>query len=56
MSITNRIVRWLSGVILLSWGIAGGPLWTFGGIYLLFTGSWAYCPLEHLLKKSKSQN
>jgi len=41
----DRIFRYILGIILLTWALAGGPFWTYGGLYLLITGSFGFCTL-----------
>lgn len=45
----ERIVRFVLGVLLVAWAIAGGPGWAYLGVYFLATGSWGYCPVYSLL-------
>ncbi|MGE3760104.1 MAG: DUF2892 domain-containing protein [Pseudobdellovibrionaceae bacterium] len=30
---------------MLTWLIAGGPIWALVGLYLLLTAAWGFCPL-----------
>jgi Protein of unknown function (DUF2892) len=39
----DRSLRYLLGIIFLTWAIAGGPTWTYVGIYLLITASFGSC-------------
>lgn len=41
----DRILRFLIGVLALSYAIAGGPPWLFLGIYFIFTAAWGFCAL-----------
>lgn len=45
----DRVLRFFVGVFLLAWGIAGGPGWTFIGLYVLASGTWGYCPILAVL-------
>lgn len=53
LSNIGRFVRWVIGVILLSWAIAGGPWWTTLGLLFLATGSWGFSPIK-LLQQFKA--
>jgi hypothetical protein len=46
----DRIVRYLLGLLLLTWALAGGPIWTYVGLYFLFTGSFGFCPIYWVLR------
>lgn len=46
----DRILRFILGVVLTTYAIAGGPIWAFGGIYFIFTAAWGFCPLYATLK------
>jgi hypothetical protein len=46
----DRVWRWCLGVSLLTWAVAGGPLWTYLGLYPLVTASFGFCPAYFLLK------
>ncbi|MFN7730047.1 MAG: DUF2892 domain-containing protein [Bdellovibrio sp.] len=46
----DRILRYLLGMILSTWAVAGGPWWCYAGLYLLVTASWGLCPIYGLLK------
>jgi len=50
----DRILRWMFGVALLTWAIAGGPWWGFIGIYFLVTGSFGFCPGYYIMQINKS--
>ncbi|MDC0980229.1 DUF2892 domain-containing protein [Bdellovibrionales bacterium] len=41
----DRALRFLIGVTLFSWAIAGGPTWSYFGLYLLATGAWGFSPI-----------
>lgn len=40
----DRVIRFLVGVITLSYAIAGGPAWMYLGAYFIFTAAWGFCP------------
>ncbi|MFN8791668.1 MAG: DUF2892 domain-containing protein [Bdellovibrionales bacterium] len=50
LAVWDRSLRFLLAVLLLSYAIAGGPLWAWSGLYLLLTASWGLCPLYSFLK------
>lgn len=39
----ERILRYIIGILLLTWAIAGGPHWAFVGIYFIATASFGSC-------------
>lgn len=46
----ERIIRFILGVLLTAWAIAGGPSWGYFGIYLLATSGWGFCLIYASLK------
>ena len=46
----DRSLRFVFGIFLFAWAIAGGPWWGYIGLYLITTSSWGVCPLYALLK------
>ncbi|MBX2993877.1 MAG: DUF2892 domain-containing protein [Bdellovibrionaceae bacterium] len=50
LALWDRILRYLLGVVLSTWAVAGGPWWCFFGLYLLITAAWGLCPLYGLMK------
>lgn len=46
----ERIFRFILGVFLLAWALAGGPSWGYFGIYLLATSGWGFCLIYGVLK------
>jgi hypothetical protein len=46
----DRLVRFIIGIILTTWSVAGGPWWGFTGIYLMLTSGWGFCPIYAILK------
>lgn len=45
----DRLLRFILGVFMIAWGVAGGPAWAYLGLYFLATGAWSYCPIYSLL-------
>ncbi|MNL10408.1 hypothetical protein D3C87_1312060 [compost metagenome] len=41
----DRILRFIFGVSLTAYAIAGGPFWAYIGIYGLLTSAWGLCPV-----------
>jgi Protein of unknown function (DUF2892) len=41
----DRIIRYILGIVLLTWAIAGGPIWTYIGLGLIMTASFGACPV-----------
>lgn len=39
----DRVIRYILGLILLTWAVAGGPTWTYVGLYLLYTATFGTC-------------
>lgn len=39
----DRVLRYALGLVLLTWAVAGGPTWTYVGLYLLYTASFSHC-------------
>ncbi|MCC7404185.1 MAG: DUF2892 domain-containing protein [Bdellovibrionales bacterium] len=45
----DRLVRYLVGIVVLTWALIGGPFWAFLGLYPLLTASWGFCPLYFMI-------
>lgn len=45
----DRLIRFLLGIVMLTWAIAGGPGWAYLGLYPLASASWGYCPIYAVL-------
>jgi hypothetical protein len=45
----DRFVRFILGIVMIAWAIAGGPAWAYIGLYVLATGAWGYCAVYSLL-------
>ena len=58
VGVVDRIVRFILGVILTSWAIAGGPVWAYLGFFFLFPlrlGAIAFViPLWNFVKARRS--
>lgn len=46
----DRLLRFFFGVILLFYAIAGGPFWSYFGIYLIFSSAWGFCFIYSFFK------
>lgn len=46
----DRTLRFIVGILMTAWVVAGGPWWAYVGVYLIMTGSWGYCPIYSLFK------
>lgn len=44
LALWDRILRFIFGVLLTTYAIAGGPFWAYFGVILLFTAAWGLCP------------
>jgi hypothetical protein len=51
----ERVFRFALGILLIAWAIAGGPWWTFAGLYPLASAAWGFCPFYWLLRVSPSE-
>ncbi len=45
VALWDRFLRFVLGVLLTAFAIAGGPFWAFIGIYGILTAGWGLCPL-----------
>lgn len=45
LALWDRTIRFILAVLLLSYVIAGGPFWAWGGLYFLVTSAWGLCPI-----------
>lgn len=43
LAMWDRWVRYIIGLLLTTWAIAGGPSWAYVGVYFIFSASWGYC-------------
>ena len=50
MAVWDRILRLFFGLILVAWGVAGGPWWAYFGLVPLATAAWRFCPVYAVLK------
>ncbi|MBX2987325.1 MAG: DUF2892 domain-containing protein [Bdellovibrionaceae bacterium] len=46
----DRLLRFVTGVLLITYALAGGPFWAWGGLYLLATSAWGICAVYGMLK------
>lgn len=46
----DRVIRFIFGVLLTAWAIAGGPGWGYVGIYFIATSGWGLCLIYAVLK------
>lgn len=46
----DRWVRFVIGSLLVIWGAAGGPKWSYIGIVLIATAAWSFCPIYRLFR------
>lgn len=52
----DRALRLLSGVAMVAWAIAGGPVWAYVGLTLIATAAWRFCPIYAILRTGTSRN
>lgn len=50
ISTLDRVLRLFIGSLLIIWGVAGGPWWTYFGLVLLATAAWQFCPIYVILR------
>lgn len=50
LALWDRTIRFILAVLLLTYAVAGGPFWAWGGLYLLLTSAWGLCPLYAFAK------
>ena len=50
LALWDRILRIVMGTILATWAVAGGPWWSFVGVYLILSSAWGLCPIYGILK------
>ncbi len=48
VALWDRTLRFILGVLLTAYAIAGGPFWAYIGIYGLLTAAWGLCPVYAL--------
>lgn len=41
----DKWLRLFVGILATAWAIAGGPWWSYVGVYLIFSGSWGFCAM-----------
>lgn len=45
VAVWDRCLRFVIGVALTAYAIAGGPFWAYFGIYLILTAAWGFCAI-----------
>lgn len=50
VAVWDRILRFIIGTGFTAYAIAGGPIWGFLGVILIFTSAWGFCPFYGFLK------
>jgi hypothetical protein len=43
VAVWDRVIRFILGVALLTYAVAGGPFWSWIGLYLIFSAAWGLC-------------
>lgn len=46
----DRLIRFMLGIVLLSWAFAGGPFWAYFGLALIATAAWKFDPIYALFR------
>ncbi|OYZ23344.1 MAG: hypothetical protein B7Y39_05425 [Bdellovibrio sp. 28-41-41] len=44
-AVWDRCLRFVVGVLLVTYAVAGGPSWMYLGIYFIITSAWGLCPV-----------
>ena len=52
----DKVIRLLLGILLIAWGIAGGPVWAYVGFILVATAAWRFCPVYAILRTSTKRD
>jgi hypothetical protein len=50
VAVWDRALRFVLGVLLTAYAVAGGPFWAYGGLYFLLTAAWGFCPVYAFFK------
>lgn len=50
LALWDRVLRFVIGVLITGWAIAGGPWWAYAGVYLILTSGWGLCPVYSFFK------
>jgi hypothetical protein len=50
VALWDRGLRFVVGVLLTAFAIAGGPFWAYIGIIFLMTSAWGFCPVYAFFK------
>jgi hypothetical protein len=40
----DRVIRGVAGLALITWALAGGPVWAWVGVVFTLTAATAWCP------------
>ncbi len=46
----DRLIRFIFGILLTAWAVAGGPWWAYTGVYLIASSAWGVCLFYTFLK------
>ena len=46
----GRAWRYMLGLALMAWAIAGGPWWAYSGLYPLTVASFGFSPISAILR------
>ena len=55
MRFYDRMFRYGLGILLLTWAVAGGPLWAFLGILPLASAAWGFCPVYYIIQATQDK-
>lgn len=50
LALWDRVLRFIFGVLLMAWAVAGGPWWAYFGLYLIMSAGWGFCLLYAMIK------
>lgn len=50
VAVWDRLLRFVLGVLLVAYVIAGGPFWAWTGLYFLGTSAWGVCAVYGILR------
>lgn len=43
LALWDRVLRYIFGILFVTWAIAGGPWWSYLGLYLVASAAWGIC-------------
>lgn len=46
----DQIIRLFGGTFFVAWAVAGGPWWTYSGLFAIATGAWRVCPIRAIFE------